>query len=161
MKRYAAETDVSIGRSRGEIEDLLRTWKCSSIGWLDEFEIGRMTLQFQWKHEGVAYLARFTVKLPDDATLRKRSCHASQGYFLESKYDRMKQNNGRQEMRTLLIFLKGALNAVEAGILDPACVFLPFLVGHDGRTVAEVAIPRLRELLTSSADRLLLGEGAP
>lgn len=160
MKRYAEETSVSIGKSRGEIEDLLRSWRCSSIGWLDEFEQGRMTLQFMWRHQDVAYHARFTLTLPNDETLRKRARHATQGYFVESKYDRLKLHNGRQEMRTLLIFLKGALNAVEAGILDPAAVFLPFLVGQDGRTVAEAALPRMRELLISSADRLLTGDTA-
>ena len=155
MRRYAEETDVSIGKSRGEIEDLLRSWKCSSIGWYDEFEHGRMTLCFSWKHDDVLYQAKFTLMLPNDETLRKRSRHATQHYFMESKYEKLKQHNGRQEMRALLIFLKGALNAVEAGILDPAAVFLPFLVGHDGRTVAETALPRMRELLIGSADRLL------
>jgi hypothetical protein len=37
-------------------------------------------------------------------------------------------------------------------------LFLPWLVGKDGRTVAEVARPRLHELLQGSASRLL-GDG--
>jgi hypothetical protein len=155
VRRFAEDTSVSVGRSRGEIDDLLRSWGCTALQWGDHFEEGRARLEFTWKRDGCTYLARFEVKLPDDKTLRGRARHATNGDFLPSKYEKLKANAGRQEHRVLLLWLKAAFNAVEAGLVDPATIFLPFLVGADGRTVADVALPRMRELLTGTADRLL------
>lgn len=159
MRRFAEDTSISVGRSRGDIDDLLRAWGCKSLQWGDDFEHGRARLEFQWEREGVRYIARFDVKLPDEATLKKRARHATSGQFLPSKYEDLKARIGRQEHRVLLLWLKAAFNAVEAGIVDPAAIFLPFLVGNDGRTVADVALPRMRELLGGSASRLL-GDGS-
>lgn len=55
----------------------------------------------------------------------------------------------------LLNWLKAALNAVDAGLVEVEAIFLPWLVGTDGRTLREVAIPRLPALLKGSAVGLL------
>ena len=54
-----------------------------------------------------------------------------------------------------MLWLKAALNAVEAKLVDPAAIFLPFLVGTDGRTFADVALPKLPKLMNGSAGLLL------
>lgn len=33
MRRYAEDTSVSVGRSRGDIDDLLRAWGCTALQW--------------------------------------------------------------------------------------------------------------------------------
>lgn len=67
----------------------------------------------------------------------------------------LRERAGRHEHRVLLLWLKAALNAVEAGLVDPASIFLSFLVGRDGRTVADVALPKLPSLIGGPAGLLL------
>ncbi len=155
MRLFAEDTTVSVGRSRGEIDDLLRGWGCGAIQWFDDFENGRIELTFRWKREDLVYLARFAVALPSDDQLKKKALDGRSGRFSPIKLDKMRAARGRWEHRVLLLWLKASLNAVEAGIIDPAALFLPFLVGKNGQTVAETALPRLKELLIASADRLL------
>jgi hypothetical protein len=63
------------------------------------------------------------------------------------------------EHRVLLLWIKAAFNAVEAGIVTAEQIFLPFLEGADGKTVSEIAIPRMAELTRGSAGRLLTAGG--
>ncbi len=148
MKPYAGQTRVPVAQSRAEIDRLLRNWKCDGIQWTDEFTKGTVTLAFIWSRkpkqtpgEVERYLARLTLKMPSGDT----------NYGLQIQ---------RSLHRTLLLWLKACFNAIEAGLVSAEQVFLPFLVGTDGRTVGDVAIPRLPALLKSSAERLLL-EGTP
>lgn len=158
-RRYAEGTSVSVGKSRGEIDDLLRRWGCAAISWSDNFENGRATLRFAWKREPEVYLARFDIQVPTDADLRKRALDQRSRTFSESKYQKLRESMGREEHRLLALWIKAALNAVQAGIIPAEAIFLPFLQGRDGRTFAEAALPRLPLLLKGGADALLLGEG--
>lgn len=108
----------------------------------------------------MTYLARFKVNLPDDAAIKKDAIDGRSGGFSPSKYQKMIAARGRQEHRILLLWLKAALNAVEAGIIDPALLFLPWLVGRNGKTFGDVALPRLPELLLHDAGRLLIPDKA-
>jgi len=47
VRRYAEDTDVSVGKSRGEIDDLLRAWKCDGIQWTDHYDVGTVRLAGQ------------------------------------------------------------------------------------------------------------------
>lgn len=129
-KRYASETKVSVARSRAEIEKLLRNWGADAIRWTDHWRESAMVLEFLWRHEEADYLARFRMEI--------------------------EEGSGAQvEHRILLLWLKGCFNAVEAGLVEAEVIFLPFLVGTDGQTVAQAALPRLRMLLEGSAAHLL------
>lgn len=158
-RRYAEDTAVSVEKSRFEIKELLVQWGCSGIGWMDDFNTGLARLQFRWSRDEVVYVAQFDIRLPDDEALKKKARHATSLRFLPAKFETLRGARGRSEHRVMFLWIKAALNAVEAGIIDPATIFLPFLVGRDGRTFAEAALPRLPELLQlPSADRLL-GDG--
>lgn len=160
MSRYADKTTVSVAKSRGEIDRLLRDWNCEGIRWTDHYTRGAVVLEFLWKHAEQEYLARFEVSLPDDDELRAQSLYGGKahGKFLPEKFKRLQDARGRQEHRLLLLWLKAALNAVDAGIVPAEVLFLPFLVGRDGRTVAQAALPRLPQLLAAGSDALLLPE---
>jgi hypothetical protein len=141
MRRYAEKTSVPVARSRAEIDRLLRDWRCDGVQWTDEFSQGRVALAFIWSRDrgkGVVerYQARMTLKMPTGESVaearRRRALH-----------------------RTLLIWLKAAFNAIDAGLVTAEQLFLPFLVGNDGRTVGEIAIPNLTRLLDGAAGRLL------
>jgi hypothetical protein len=155
MRKFAENTSVPVSRSRGEIDKLLREWKAGAIQWSDDFAHDTVTLRFVWEHQEVHYLARFKIQLADHKLLEKRAYNRHTGRFSQFRMDALLAARGRQEHRVLLLWLKASLNAVEAGLVDATTLFLPFLEGRDGSTVAEVAMPRLSELVAGSAARLL------
>ena len=160
MRRYAEGTAVPVARSRMEIDRLLRQWGADGVQWTDDFKGGRAMLRFVWTHQGTALHARFAIQMPNEERLRKLAVGARG--FSEARYAKLKDGAGREEHRVLLLWLKAAFNAVEAGIVEATTIFLPFLEGMDGRTVAEVAAPRIAGLLHFSADRFLsLPAGEP
>ncbi len=152
---YAKETTVSVSKSRGEIDSLLRKWNCDGIRWTDLFSKGLVRVEFIWSREDVEYTARVSIKLPSDTDIKKLSRHGGAGKFLASKFQRLCAARGRAEHRALLLWLKASFVAVESGIVDAETLFLPFLVARDGQTIAEIAIPRLPDLLTGGGETLL------
>ena len=160
MRRYAQDTQVAVAKSRSEIDNLLRTWGCSQCQWSDDWSGGRVQLRFVFERAKVSYLARFDLKLPDRKALEADAIDGRSGCVSERKMEKLLADRGKVEHRLLLLWLKGCLNAVEQGLVDAATIFLPFLEGKDGSTVAEVALPQLEALTRGSASRLL-GPGKP
>lgn len=158
-RRFAEDTQVAVGRSREQIDALLRRWGVHGIQWTDDFRDGRVCLQFAWSHGGNDYLARIAIRLPDESALRQQAVDGRTSRFSQSKFDKLVEARGRQEHRLLLLFLKASLEAIEAGVIRAEQLFLPYLVGSDGRTVGEVAEERLSVLLGGSAVGLLLPHG--
>ena len=142
-----------MSKSRAEIDALLRGWGCGQLQWSDDFAAGRVRLRFVWAHSGASYLARFDLLLPTDEVLRKRA-----GGW-DGKLRKLQADRGKQEHRVLLLWLKAALNAVESGLVTAETLFLPFLEGADGQTVAEIAVPRMGFLHSEGAGRLLTDGG--
>jgi hypothetical protein len=155
LRRYAQDTAVPIARSRGQIDELLRDWGVNGIQWSDDYQQDRVTLRFIWEHGGLRYMARFEVKLPGREELAADAVDGRSGRLSENKLRALLADRGRSEHRLLLLWLKAALNAVDAGIVSAEALFLPFLEGADGRTFAEAAAPHLPDLLRGSAERLL------
>lgn len=143
-RRYAETTKVPIAQSRGEIDTLLRKWGCDGIQWTDEFTHNRVTLRFSWDHEGQPYMARFAITIPpidpDDAI------NHTTGMVSESKQEKAEAKRGKVEHRILLLWLKAALNAVEAGIISAETLFLPFIEDQTGQTVAELLVPQFAKI---------------
>jgi len=158
MRYYAQETGVPVSRSRGEIDRLLRAWGAQGIQWSDDFKRDTATLRFIWNHKGTDYLARFAIHLPGRKELEESAVDGRTGQPSERKMEKLLDMRGKQEHRLLLLWLKAALNAVEAGIIDAAALFLPFLEDRYGKTVAEIAVPQLPKLTSGSATKLLSSE---
>lgn len=150
-RRFAENTTVPIAKSRGEIDSLLRKWGVTGIQWSDDFSTALVRLRFVWLHQKVQYRAHIDLKLKTDEQLRREMWGSS----TSSKMEKARANNGKAEHRLLLLWLKAMFNAVEGGLIDAERLFLPFLEGTDGRTVADVALPRMHDLLTGSAVKLL------
>jgi hypothetical protein len=154
-RRYAENTLVPPGESKEDITNLLRQWGVGGIRWSEDFENNGVMLEFVWTHNSIPYHARMTVRLPDDRALEKEARHKRSGKVLPDKLKKLKATRGWREHRVLQIFLKGAFEAIENGIITPEQLFLPWLVGRDGRTVSEAIGPRLPEILENSATALL------
>lgn len=161
MRRYAENTQVPISRSRAEIDKLLRAWKCDGIQWTDDFTHDRVMLRFSWPHGDERFQARFIIALEKEENVRQKCNYAlgSVVKFSQSQYEKALARRGAREHRVLALWLKAALNAVEEGIVEAAALFLPFLEDRHGKTMAEIAVPRLEALLKGSGDALLLGDG--
>lgn len=144
-KKYAEGTSVPVEKSKGEIDRLLRDWGCDRILWEDDFRNGTVALSFVWSRQGNSYAARLSIKMPTEKEIRERPSvrDGRNGRVNENRVKDAIEKNGRPEMRLLLLWLKAAFNAVEAGILDPRVVFLPFFVNEKGQTVADIVIPAL------------------
>jgi len=149
MRPYADDTEVPISRSRGQIDDLLREWGAAGVAWADSWEQGLVTLQFTWLHPKTTkrYVAKVQLRLRTDEQLRQLARHRQTGRIAEGKLEKLKAGRGRQEHRALLLWLKGAFNAVALGIITPEQIFLSWMQGADGRTVYEVVEPELDQVL--------------
>ena len=157
-RRFAQDTQVAVERSRGQINELLRRWGCHRIGWMDD-EAG-CELVFEFVHDGgkdglQTLHARYRLTYPTDEELEQKAQGARglrAGYL-----EKLQSHVGRREHRLLLLLLKANLEAVEEGLLDPAVVFLPYIVTDNGQTVGERVISDLPKALRSSP--LMLGSG--
>lgn len=155
-KKYAEGTTVPITKSRGDIDRLLRDWGCDRIAWEEDFRAGVIALRFVWTKDEQSYAAKLTVRLPTEADIRARRevRDGRNGRINENKVKLALERNGRPEMRLLLLWLKAAFNAVEAGILDPQVMFLPFFVNAEDQTVSEVIVPNLPQLMSGKVKLL-------
>jgi hypothetical protein len=155
MRRYAEDTAVPISRSRGEIDTLLRAWGAQGIQWTDDFEHDRVMLRFVWPRGDQRFMARFVVRLPGRAELEPEAIDQRTRRVSPGKLERLLVERGKREHRVLALWLKAALNAVDCGLVEAETLFLPFLEDRNGKTVAELALPRLGILLEGSAMKLL------
>jgi hypothetical protein len=155
-RRFAEDTSVPISRSREAIDRLLRAWGADGIMWADDIARARVVLRFIWPSDGRRYVARFEVQLSTREDLEDRAKNRW-GDVVPGKIAKLMDGRGRQEHRVLLLWLTALFNAIEGGLTTAEQALLPWLEGKDGRTFAEVALPRLPDLLGASADRLLPG----
>lgn len=143
MRRYAQDTAVPIARSRGEIDKLLRAWGATGIQWTDQFEHDRVTLRFIWPRGDARFTARFDLKLPTSDSFEDSARDKRNGKLLPAKLRKLLDSRGKHEHRVLALWIKAALNAVDAGIVQPEVLFLPFIENAQGKTVAEATLPAL------------------
>lgn len=136
-KRHAAQTTVSVGKSRDQIDRLLREWECDGVRWTDHFSQGKSILEFTWTplQSKTTFMARFEILDPDEKNL---------------------EQGRRRIYRVLRIFLVGQFNAVAEGLVSLEEVFLSHIVGPNGQTIAQQLLPRMSELVESDANHLLL-----
>lgn len=66
-----------------------------------------------------------------------------------------KEQEERRVWRVLYWHLKAMFEAADSGVIDIRDVIMPYVVLQDGRTLSEHIIPRMPELMTMDANRLL------
>ena len=154
-KRAYEGTGVSIGRSREEIDTLLRNWGVSGIQWEDDFKAGVVKLRFRWENDDVHYVARYQIALDDDERLEQNAIDGRSGKPSEKKLERLKAERGKREHRVLAAFLKNVFEAVEQGIIEAEAVFLPWIEDSEGFTVYERLGPVMKELKSTTLHKAL------
>jgi len=143
MRRYAEDTSVSVERSKGEIEKVLRRYGADKFmsGWDNE----RALIGFRADNR----MVRFTLPLPkreefsETPTGRARRNPAA----IEKQWEQA----CRQRWRALMLVVKAKLEAVEAGIAEFESEFLAYIVLPDGSTMGQWARPQLAKAYESKA----------
>lgn len=160
MSRYAADTSVSVAKSRAEIEDTLQRYGATHFG--SAMEPRRAVVGFRANDRSV----RFALPLPDPEEFRmKVRSYAGRQKPPVRRTDedtrRTWEQACRQRWRALSLAIKAKLEAVETGITTFEEEFLAHLVMPDGHTVGERALPQIAEAYKTGrvAPLLLLSAG--
>jgi hypothetical protein len=135
---FAAETDVPADRTRQEIEKTLARYGADHFAY--GTGPGRAIVMFQAHGRQI----RFVLPLVPPATSN----------------DKQKAQFIRTRWRCLLLSIKAKLETVESGISQFETEFLPYTVLPNGQTVADHALPFVREAYESKKMPPLLGFGA-
>lgn len=139
MSRYAATTDVTVERSRAEIERTLGRYGATAFmyGWDRE----RAVVQFQANDRHVRFL------LPLPARNDSRFTHTPAKGLRRSDVDaeRSWEQACRVQWRALALVIKAKLEAVEAGITEFEDEFLAHVVLPDGSTAGEWLRPQIAQ----------------
>lgn len=154
MRAFAEGTVVPISRSREEIDRLLQRWGATQVTWGDDYEHDAVLLRFVWVKKngsvgGQRFQARIIVKLQAMVEVRRAAGETKYSPPFPGKLEKLLTARGKREHRVLLLWLKAAFEAIALGIITAEELFLPFMEGADGRTVAEVALPNIGNLLAS------------
>lgn len=137
--RFAANTDVSVDRSRAEIERILARWGATRFLYASG-ETGSV-IAFQFKEKQF----RFLLPLPDRSDKSFWSTPARQTQRSPEAAQSQWEQACRQRWRALALNLKAKLEAVESGIESFEIAFLPYVVLPNRKTVAEHVLPALEQ----------------
>lgn len=140
MTRYAEGTNVSVDRSKAELEKLLQKYGATRFvsGWDQQ----QLMVGFEMNHRQVKLLVPIPSK--DDPAIK----YTPSGAYQRSERGIAQEWQGaiRQRWRALVLIVKAKLEAVAEGITTFDEEFLGNLMLQDGRTVAEVVLPHLADL---------------
>ena len=136
---YASKTDVSVERSRAEIEKLLRQHDCDAVTIGYDESAGRGLVQFR----GHDRFVRFAIHLPNlkaferTAQRRQRRSYDGQRRALDQAL--------RQRWRAILLCIRAKLETVESGIETWEEAFMPQTVLPDNTTVGNLVLPAVQQ----------------
>lgn len=151
---YAADTSVSVEKSRAELEAILSRYGADTFGYMVDQK--GATIMFRMGGKAV----RFNLPLPDrnakDFTHRKvgRSIIT---YQLRNPADAHKlwEQACRSRWRSLVLCVKAKLEACASGITTFEAEFLAHFVLNTGETVAQIMLPRLPEIISGKLPPML------
>jgi hypothetical protein len=135
MPQYAANTTVSVEKSRAEIERTLERYGATSFayGW----DRDRAVIQFAAQDRQV----RFVLPLPDRT--ERRFTHHARGVRTPESAQKEWEQACRQRWRALALAIKAKLEAVESGISEFEDEFLAHIVLPNGSTAGQWLRPQL------------------
>lgn len=139
MSRYAAQTSVSVEKTRAEIETLLTRYGATRFAYMTDergvkigFCINDRTIRFE---------------LPLPSRSARKFTHYTARYQEKPRVPEAAVKEWEQACRSLwralLLCIKAKLEACAVGITTFEKEFLAHIVLPDGRTVGEAAIPQL------------------
>lgn len=151
---YATETQVSVEKTRAEIERMITKFGASRF--MSGTEPGRALIGFEVKGR----LVRFVLPLPDPKEQRFwRTPHRRHARTADEAYREWEQAC-RSSWRALGLCIKAKLEACEQKITTFDTEFLAHFVLPNGQTMGEYAIPMIDQMAQDGQmPRLALGMG--
>lgn len=138
--KYAATTEVSVEKSKAEIESIVMRYGAS--GFISGWQHAMAMIEFEMKDRRI----RFMLPLPDKNEKRFwQTPHFKNQRTQEQAYGAWEQAC-RQSWRALLLCVKAKLEAVEAKISTFEQEFMANLVLPNGLTIGETVIPHLAKV---------------
>lgn len=154
MAKYAEGTEVSVEKSRAEIEGLIIRYGATHTAFMSAPD--RAVICFEAKGRRIM----FELPLPNKAD--EKFTHVKLG---RATYASRRSDEGahaawekacRQRWRALALVIKAKLEAVESGITAFEDEFLAHIVMPDGQTVASHVRPRIAAAYESNSMQPLL-----
>lgn len=155
MTTFAKGTEVSVEKSKAEIEGLLSRYGANKFasGWDNE----RAYIVFECKDRQI----RFTLRLPAKSDKQFTHWKPGGGYYEKERpeadaYKKWEQAC-REKWRALALVVKAKLKAVSSGISTFEEEFLAHILTPGGKTVGERTIPELAKIYQTGEMPKLLG----
>lgn len=149
MSRFAQNTDVSVERSRAEIEKLITRYGATSTAFMTS--PGRAMIMFEAEGRRIV----FELPLPDIAEDRFQRDGNKKPRSPEKRMEAWEQAC-RQKWRALCLVIKAKLEAVESGITTFEDEFLAHIMMPDGMTVGNHIKPNIAAAYAGGVMRPLL-----
>ena len=138
MGQFAADTSVSVERSRAEIERTIQRYGADSFGY--GWESGKAVVMFQAHNRRI----RFVLALPDAMDLEFWETPTGRQRAEKAAFEAWEQAC-RQRWRALNLVIKAKLEAVEANISEFEDEFMAHIVLPNGTTFGDWARPQIDE----------------
>lgn len=141
MAQFAANTSVSVEKSRAEIESILTRYGANQFGYATDSLRGLATIQFCARDRHI----RFTMNLP--LVTEKQFMFTAHQRKRRSQDEQMKawEQACRQRWRALCLCIKAKLEAVECGITEFEAEFMAHIVLPSGGTVGQLMKPQIEQ----------------
>jgi hypothetical protein len=139
---YAATTTVSVERTRGEIEKILKKFQCTQLATGVDHTANTAMVQFRARDRVI----RFLIALPNphDKQFTQES-RRSWKRRAQSVIDAAVAQAERQRWRGLLLVIKAKLEAIESRIASFEEEFLAYTVMPNDQTVGQMMLPVVAE----------------
>lgn len=155
-RRFAADTSVSVERTRAEIETVLQRYGATAFGYRTAEGIAVIEFACQDRH------VRFTLPLPKRDEKRFHVTDVRRDRRTPDAALKAWEQACRQSWRALLLAIKAKLEAVAAGIAEFEEEFLAYVVDPVTRqTVGEQIRPELAQRYLGNSTSGMLGLPAP
>jgi hypothetical protein len=141
MASYAAETTVTVAKSREEIENTLRRYGADGFMFAEDRSV--VTVMFRLEGRIIQFRLSMPAKTDERFTTYMRG--SVKYAYADSAALKHWEQACRQKWRALALVIKAKLEAVSAGISTIEDEFLAATVLPDNTTFGEWAKPRLRE----------------
>lgn len=152
MSRFAQNTEVSVEKSRAEIEKLITRYGATQTAFMNA--PGRALIMFEAQERRIV----FELPLPDIS--EQKFTHYQHGSMLKHRNPeatlRVWEQACRQRWRALALVIKAKLEAVESGITTFEDEFLAHIIMPDGMTVGNHIKPSIAAWYAGGTMRPLL-----
>jgi hypothetical protein len=154
MTRFAKATDVSVEKSRREIETMITRYGATATAFMTAPDQAMVAFEVQNR--------RVLFKLPLPSRASREFTHKRVNQYDEGSPRSPGaalaawEQGCRQRWRALSLVIKAKLEAVETGITTFEDEFLAHIVLPDGQTVGDVVKPRLKHIYETNTMQPLL-----